>query len=274
MGILFNLSIYERGKICMNSTTKKVLIIVPLSLIILGTISYSIYSIYMENEKKNIKVDIRISTIGDSITDGGNYQKTMGFGEKWNFGYQINIYESLKTRNIESSILNLGISGNLISQICSRFNDTVPADYIISMGGTNNVWWWANYTNPAVQENLSQTIITTYNNTIFNTIQYQISLGNSGPILIICSIPPIGKSLGNAVNITNAIKYVNTNLQAWVIGLNRSDILFCDVYRNMRNAEGYMIEGLSSDGVHFTSKGNEVCGQTMAQVISDHYYSQ
>lgn len=258
----------------MKPIQKKLLVFIPLSLIILSGIGYGIYYLYLENEKKQVEVDIRITTIGDSITDGGNYGKTYAYGEKWTFGYQIDIYNSLKTRNIESSIFNLGIGGQIISQICSRFNETVPADYIISMGGTNNVWWWANYSNPLIEENLSQTIITTYNNTIINTMQYQISLNHSGPVIIICSIPPIGIGLGNSANITKAIKYVNTNLQNWVNSLNRSDILFCDVNRYMRNAEGYIIDGLSSDGVHFTAKGNEVCGQAMALVITDHYYSQ
>lgn len=255
----------------MKVIAKRLLIFFPLTLILLGGIGYGVYYIYNDNLKKQVVVDLRISTIGDSLTDGGNYNKTYGYGEKWSFGYQINMYDYLKTRDLESTIYNVGISGQIVSQICARFNVTVPADYIISMAGTNDLWR-ANYGNPWIAGNLSQWIIGNYTQTIFNTIKYQTDLGFDSPIIIICSIPPVGDVPGLPTKMAETIALVNADLKAWVIGLNRLDVVFCDVNRAMRNSSVYMMEGLYSDGVHFTHNGNAVCGEAIAQVITDHYY--
>jgi lysophospholipase L1-like esterase len=243
-----------------------------LILLILGSGCYLGYYLYQESIKRTIIVDITISTIGDSLTDARHYGDTMEYGELMDNWYQYYTYQYLKTRNVESQIRNLGISGQTVEQICDRLNQTIPAEYIVSMAGTNNIWR-ADYTNQQIVGNLSQKIIETYNQTIFNTIDTQIAQGYFAPILIICSVPPVGEVNTLPEMMASTIQLVNIDLQAFVENLNRSDVLFCDVYRHMRNRDGYMIEGLFTDGVHFTKMGNKVCGEAIAQVIVDHHYN-
>ena len=240
-----------------------------LGCVILGTVGYSTFYFVQQYQYSQIAIDIKISTIGDSLTDSGYYGDTMKHGvanENW---YQYYLFQYLEERMIESSIKNWGIGGQITSQICGRFNETVPADYIVSMAGTNDLWQ-ADYTIPNINAELATMIIGFYNNTIFNTIEYQIDQGKESPIIIICSIPPIsdGQSF-----MGQGIFSVNEEIRQYVVNLNRTDIIFCDVHQSMRDTNNDMLDGLATpDGVHFTKMGKLVCGEAIAQAIATHYY--
>jgi len=132
--------------------------------------------------------------------------------------------------------------------------------------------WRANYSAPGINATLASHVIDTYNTTIFNTIAYQQILGHAAPVIILCSIPPFGNVTPPILKVPAATRFVNAALKSYVQNLNRSNILFCDVYSAMSNAAGWMIDGLYSDGVHFTPIGDQVAGEAIAQVIANHYY--
>jgi lysophospholipase L1-like esterase len=250
----------------------KIILVFFMIIMVVGTIGISSHYIIQKNYKDNLTVDIQISTIGDSLTQGGHKGIVMGYGKEYPNCYQNYLYEYLSERNIESQVRNFGISGQITSQICNRFNETVPAEYIVSMSGTNDIWR-ANYSNSSVNQTLADLIITKYNQTITGTISFQTALNYSSPKVIICSVPPVGdvKTLPSEMN--GAILYVNAKLELFVESLNSSNIVFCDVNKNMRNSDNYLIEGLgTADGVHFTQLGNLVCGEAISQCIFEQYY--
>lgn len=215
---------------------------------------------------------LRISTIGDSLTDSGHRNDVMGAGKKRDDWYQYYLYHYLIARNISSSIHNYGISGQIVEQICSRFNDTIPADYIVSMAGTNDLWR-ANYSESDINRTLADRIIGFYKSTILRTIELQSQNNHPGPIIIICSIPPVGNVSTLPEKMASAIEFVNTELKTYLISLNRSDVLFCDVNKAMRDSQKNMINGLATpDGVHFSKFGKKVCGEAIGQTIFNNFY--
>ena len=251
--------------------------LLAVALLIVANTGIDIYFQARENQRANVPVDLTISTIGDSLTDSGHngdvvQYSTMEFGSVLENCYQYYTYKYLKTRQLETRVQNFGISGQTVSQICGRFNTTVPADYIVCMAGTNDVWR-ANYSTPGINAILATRVIDIYNATIFGTIAYQQSRGHAAPVIILCSIPPFGNVSPPTLYVPGAIRHVNAALKAYVQGLNRSNILFCDVYATMSNAAGWMIDGLYwPDGVHFNPTGDQVAGEAIAQVISNHNY--
>ena len=255
----------------------KIVSLLAVLLLIVGNTGVDIYFLARENQNKNLPVDLTISTIGDSLTDSGHNgdvvdYSTVEYGSVLEDCYQYYTYQYLKVRHLETRVRNLGISGQTVSQICGRLNTTVPADYIVCMAGTNDVWR-ANYSIPGINATLAARVIGKYNDTIFGTIAYQQSLGDDPPVIVICSIPPFGNISPSILNVPGAIQYINAALKAYVQGLSRSNILFCDVYAAMSTNAGMMIDGLCrNDGVHFTPTGDQVAGEAVAQVISNHHY--
>ncbi len=253
----------------MKRTDVAIIAFLPL---IVGNLVLSSYFMVLDSQRRNLTIDLTISTIGDSLTDSGHYASVIQYGVEMEDCYQYYTYKYLKVRNLETRVRNLGIGGQTISQICGRLNDTVPADYIVCMGGTNDVWR-ANYSTPGINDVLAAYIVGTYNGTILSTIAYQQNLGYDPTTLVICSIPPFGDVSPAFLPINGAIQYVNAALEAYVQGLNRTDVLFCDVYAAMSTGAGWMVDGLCrADGVHFTEAGDQVAGEVVAQVISSNYY--
>ena len=246
-----------------------------LILLIAGGSGTGIYFLMMDVQQPSaVTVDLTISTIGDSLTQGGEWMVTVGYGSYYPDCYQYYVYQYLHVRGLETQVKDLGIGGQIISQICGRFNTTVPANYIVCMAGTNDVFR-ANYSEPEaeVDANLSAHIIATYNATIFNTIAYQESLGKAAPVLILCSIPPLAKLNGGNIDLYDAIRSVNAAIKNYVQTLNRTNILFCDMYAAVSNQSGWMIPSIcKSDGVHFNNIGDQVEGEAIAKVICDNYY--
>jgi lysophospholipase L1-like esterase len=255
----------------MKMRTVTFLVILPM---IAANVVVSAGFMVIDYQCKSTPINLTISTIGDSLTDSGQYGTVVRCGSEIPDCYQYYTYKYLKGRDLNTLVRNLGISGQTISQICGRMNSTVPANYTVSMGGTNDVWR-ANYSSPSVNDTLANRVIGMYNNTIFNTIAYQQSLGHAPPVFVICSIPPFGRvtaPISYNASIPNTIKHVNAALKAYVEGLNNPDIVFCDVHEAMSTDGVYMTPGLCvADGVHFTLAGDQVMGETVAQAIWNHY---
>nr|MDO8114048.1 GDSL-type esterase/lipase family protein [Candidatus Sigynarchaeota archaeon] len=252
---------------------KKNVTLIIILLFFAGNVVVNLDFLALENYRHSITPDLIISTIGDSLTDSGHYNTTVEYGVEYMVEYtncyQYYTYQYLKVRNLETRVRNLGIGGQTISQICARFNDTVPANYTVCMAGTNDMWG----ATPGIYDILAAHVIDTYNATMFNTMAYQQSLGHAPPVIILCSIPPLGYIAPGILYVPGAILHVNAALEAYVKGLNRTDVVFCDVHAAMSNDAGWMIDGLYvADGVHFTIAGDQVCGEAVAQAIAQHYY--
>lgn len=229
--------------------------------------------LFNKTNVQKLKNPLRISTIGDSLTDSGHRGEIMCAGKKRDDWYQYYLYHYLVTRNIPCSIQNYGISGQITEQICTRFKDTIPSDYLVSMAGTNDVWR-ANYAEPNIYRTLADRIIGFYKSVIVPTIELQANMGHPGLNIVICSIPPVGKVSSLPEKMAGAIEFVNNELKTYVFGLKRTDVIFCDVNLGMRNTSKYMIDGLAvPDGVHFEKFGKKVCGETIGQVIFSKYYT-
>ena len=222
--------------------------------------------------KKPPYVNINIATLGDSLTDSGYYGKVMDYSSNLINWYQYFMYQQLKTRNIESSILDLGVGGQVISQICNRILSASPSTYITIMAGTNDILS-ADFSDPNVNENLAAHIISIYKQKIPEVILYQNVTFGYSPIVIICTIPPVGDgpSVLPLGRITEAINFVNCELKKFAE--NNPDVLLCDTNRSLKGINDRFIRGLCvEDNIHFTETGKLVCGQTIANSIIEHYY--
>jgi lysophospholipase L1-like esterase len=217
-------------------------------------------------------VNIKISTIGDSITMGSRPGDTMEFGNINRGWYQYYFYYYLQERGIESIIINLGIGGQKIRQIVDRLDSTIPSNYVVIMGGTNDIIW-ANYSESDVNQKLADRIISAYEETIPLLINKQIEISGFAPIIIICSVPPIANLTTLPKGMPSAIKYVNLAILEFVKLLNLDNVIFSDTNRHLRGDSDYYISGLSTpEGIHLSEKGNLVTGEAIAESVVENYY--
>ena len=223
------------------------------------------------------EIEMNISTFGDSLTDSGRYSQVMSnkycFKGGW---YQYYMYEQFKTRDIESVIIDLGIGGQTVSEICARLPTAIPSNYITIMAGTNDVAKGID-NDP---QTIAQHIIDTYKNTIPEAIKQQHEDYGENCTVIICSIPPVGKTSTvfteeQLTGMADAIVIINEKLEAFVKewGQEPSNILFCDTNRWLRGLDNRYIDNIYvSDGIHFNEYGKVICGQAISQKIVEHYY--
>lgn len=216
---------------------------------------------------------LAISTIGDSLTEGGIRESIIG-DNKIHLPncYQSWAYNWLHNQGISAEVRNYGIGGQIIEEICGRIAITVslPTDYVVIMAGTNDLWRYSDMA-PEIEVEISDSQIERYQEIIPKTVQLQTSKGLPPPIFVICSIPPFGNVKTLPKNVQKAVKFVNSELEKFVKGWNSSPILFCDVHKAMRNGDFFMHDGLAiADGVHFTVDGNKTCGEAIAKSIFAH----
>ena len=59
-------------------------------------------------------------------------------------------------------------------------------------------------------------------------------------------------------------------MQDWITNLNHPNVVYCDVFAAMADNDGYArSELVVPDGVHFTIKGNQTVGETIAAKIME-----
>ncbi|MHA1728118.1 MAG: SGNH/GDSL hydrolase family protein [Promethearchaeota archaeon] len=225
------------------------------------------------NDRNNdrIKPILKISTIGDSITRGLFDANLTSQGEWLPYTYQYYLWKCLRDMGNNSEVFNYGIPGQLVSEICARINQTIPADIIIIMGGTNDVLRLTNLT-PDIEIKMTESIIEFFNQTIFEIEEFQISIGLSPPLIILNAIPPLGDVFLFTDRTHDLILYINQELESFITDLNRTNVIFCDVHEAMRNKNNYLDSGLGLfEGIHFTQAGYQICGETIAQCIFEYY---
>lgn len=217
---------------------------------------------------------VKISTIGDSLTEGGVRGAIISDSKTViPMCYQSWTYNWLKAKGLSVEIRNYGIGGQIVNEICGRFEITVslPTDYIVTMGGTNDLWRFSD-TAPNIEVEIAEDIIEKYHMAIPKAIKLQQDKGLPAPTVVVCSVPPFGNVKNLPKNVQTAVKYVNSELEKMVIVWKNPSIIFCDMHKAMRNDKFFMRDGLAIlDGVHFTLEGNQTCGEAIAQVIYAHY---
>src|SRR5271157_6081897 len=101
----------------------KIVLSTVLLLLVAGGSGTGIYFLMLDAQQTpTVKVDLTISTIGDSLTQGGEWMVTAGPGSYYPDIYQYYVYEYLHVRGLETQVKDLGIGGQTSSQICARFN--------------------------------------------------------------------------------------------------------------------------------------------------------
>lgn len=193
-----------------------------------------------------------MATIGDSLTRGGMEGTYQSFTRSW-----------LSERGMQVIVENHGISGQLVHQITSRIDSVLHADIIVFMAGTNDVWHFS-----TVSGDIGNEIV----HEIVTGIEKAIACvenvpGGPPPRLIICTIPPVAEvpflSPSVLLNIDRANRQILTTCKT-------RNVRCCDVNRAMREPKStWACRSLvGTDGIHFTSEGNKLCGIQIARCIS------
>jgi lysophospholipase L1-like esterase len=181
--------------------------------------------------------------------------------------YQFWLYKALQRENVNVKVHNLGIGGQIIHEICGRFQLCVPANVIVSMGGTNDIGRYGDFA-PEIADDIAETIIYEYFQAVSAAETNQMDQMGFLPVILINSVPPFGRTKINTPNRHQAIEVVNQRLREWVDQLGHPNVMFCDVYAAMAEEDGCArTELMVADGVHFTIKGNETVGETIASRI-------
>jgi lysophospholipase L1-like esterase len=210
-----------------------------------------------------------IKTIGDSLTEGSVREAMIGTHIELPNTYQYWLYKGLQRENIDAEVHNLGIGGQIIHEICGRFQLCVPADVIVTMGGTNDIGRFGDYASD-VGDDIAQTIIDEYSQVVLAAESNQMDEKGYLPLILINSVPPFGATKVNTPNRHRAIEIVNQRVREWIETLGHPNVMYCDVYGAMADEEGYARpELVVADGVHFTIKGNQTVAETNVSRILD-----
>ncbi|MFX0102252.1 MAG: SGNH/GDSL hydrolase family protein [Candidatus Hodarchaeota archaeon] len=206
---------------------------------------------------------MKVITIGDSLTQGNPPpEHRAGNSGK----YQSYTHAYLKEKGIEVDIWNLGIGGQLIGQIVNRIKPALPADIVVIMGGTNDVWRFA-----AIEDDILDEVVEGILEEFIYGLEVVKSHPDSGSSkIILCSIPPFGDVGTVDIRMVNAINKTNAEIQD--LCEKNENVFFCDVNAAMRLDVPEKFANskfVVADGVHFTFSGNKACGEAIAKCIAN-----
>jgi len=179
----------------------------------------------------------RVVFFGDSITDAwGRSEKTgVFFPGK---GY-----------------VNRGISGQTTPQMLVRFQQDVvhlqPAAVVI-LAGTNDI---AGNTGPSTQQMIEDNY----------TSMAEIAKQNGIKVVFASITPAFAYPWKPGIQPVERIRELNKWLQDFC---SRNGCVYLDYYSSMADANGAMLPGLSSDGVHPTAKGYSVMAPLAERAIA------
>jgi lysophospholipase L1-like esterase len=188
---------------------------------------------------------MKIVALGDSLTVGENEFELSDSGQPTSYPKYLEILaeEHLHTlqSNVKVNVLNRGINGDLTSGMLERFSRDVidqKADYVIILGGTNDIGW--GFDPAMITHNL--------------TAMYDTAL-NREIVALACSVPSI---LGFDSLIPPRLhlnRMISTEAE-------KRSIAFVDLFtatadpRTDRLSEDY-----SADGLHLNRKGYQQMGK-------------
>jgi lysophospholipase L1-like esterase len=179
----------------------------------------------------------RVVFFGDSITDAWGRSETTGvfFPGK---GY-----------------VNRGISGQTTPQMLVRFQQDVvhlqPAAVVI-LAGTNDI---AGNTGPSTQQMIEDNY----------TSMAEIAKQNGIKVVFASITPAFAYPWKPGIQPVERIRELNKWLQDFC---SRNGCVYLDYYSSMADANGAMLPGLSSDGVHPTAKGYSVMAPLAERAIA------
>ena len=149
---------------------------------------------------------------------------------------------SLQSR-VEVNVLNRGINGDLTSGMLERFSGDVvdeKADYVIILGGANDIGWGFN------PEMIANNLTTMYDTAL-----------NKGIVPVACSVPSI---LGFDAHIPPRLqlnRIIRTEAE-------KRKIAFVDFFTATADPQtNRLSEGYSGDGLHLNIKGYQQMGKYM-----------
>jgi lysophospholipase L1-like esterase len=179
----------------------------------------------------------RVVFFGDSITDAWGRSETTGVffpGKPY---------------------VNRGISGQTTPQMVVRFQQDVvhlqPAAVVI-LAGTNDI---AGNTGPSTQEMIEDNY----------TSMAEIAKQNGIKVVFASITPAFAYPWKPGIQPVERIRELNKWLQDFC---SRNGCVYLDYYSSMVDANGAMLPGLSSDGVHPTAKGYSVMAPLAERAIA------
>jgi lysophospholipase L1-like esterase len=179
----------------------------------------------------------RVVFFGDSITDAWGRSATTGefFPGK--------------------PYVNRGISGQTTPQMLVRFQQDVvhlhPAAVVI-LAGTNDI---AGNTGPSTQQMIEDNY----------TSMAEIAKQNGIKVVFASITPAFAYPWKPGIQPVERIRELNKWLQDFC---SRNGCVYLDYYSSMADAQGAMLPGLSSDGVHPTAKGYAVMAPLAEHAIA------
>jgi len=190
---------------------------------------------------------MKIVALGDSLTVGETEFKSSDSDKSTSYPKYLEILAEQHLSSLQSdmevNVLNRGICGDLASGMLERFSRDVvdeKADYVIILGGTNDLGW--GFDPAMIAHNLT---------TMYDTAR------NKGMVAVACSVPSI---LGFDELIPPRL-HLNRMIRTEA---EKSSITFVDLFtatadpRNNRLSEDY-----SADGLHLNMKGYQRMGKYM-----------
>jgi lysophospholipase L1-like esterase len=179
----------------------------------------------------------RVVFFGDSITDAWGRSETTGVffpGKPY---------------------VNRGISGQTTPQMLVRFQQDVvqlhPAAVVI-LAGTNDI---AGNTGPSTQQMIEDNY----------TSMAEIAKQNGIKVVFASITPAFAYPWKPGIQPVERIRELNKWLQDFC---SRNGCVYLDYYSSMVDANGAMLPGLSSDGVHPTAKGYSVMAPLAERAIA------
>jgi lysophospholipase L1-like esterase len=184
----------------------------------------------------------KIVALGDSLTVGETEFEPFDKSASYPKHLQLLAEQYLNSRrsSMEVNVVNKGISGDLTSGMLERFSRDVvdeKADYVIILGGTNDIGWGFEPAMPAL--NL--------------TTMYDTAL-SKGIAPVACSVPSI---LGFDQLIPPRL-HLNRLIRTEA---DRRSMAFVDLFTATADPGSNMLsEDYSADGLHLNSKGYQRMG--------------
>ena len=190
---------------------------------------------------------MKIVALGDSLTVGETEFELSDSGQSTSYPKYLEILAEEHLRSLQSdvkvSVLNRGINGDLTSGMFERFSRDVvddKADYVIILGGANDIGW--GFDPAMIAHNL--------------TTMYDAGL-NKGIGAVACSVPSI---LGFDELIPPRL-HLNRMIRTEA---EKRSIAFVDLFTSTADPRtNRLSEDYSADGLHLNIKGYQQMGRYM-----------
>jgi len=188
---------------------------------------------------------MKIVALGDSLTVGETEFELSDSGQATSYPKYLELLAEEHLRSLQSdvkvTVLNRGINGDLTSGMLERFSRDVveeKADYVIILGGANDLGW--GFDPAMIAHNL--------------TTMYDAGL-NKGIGAVACSVPSI---LGFDELIPPRL-HLNRMIRT---GAEKRSIAFVDLFTATANPQtSRLLEDYSADGLHLNTKGYQQMGK-------------